>query len=254
MNKILPIVLAVALGGVVVFGVFKVLQSFGKPETRVVDSKNNKKAEEVLRELPIEERPFVSLIPRADGHELHMTITKIPSDAGTIEYKLVYKDAKGISQGVPGTVKAQFSIERDLVLGTCSSGKCRYDEGVEEGNFTIRLRNVDGKLIAKLETPFYLQKGGKELNFLDGSFSLTAGNLSKNAYYLTMSTLGLPGQVSGKVVGKPYGVFTKGSSTVSASVQIKGEGSLYTWNGSKWSELKDNKATSFGVFVKASAE
>lgn len=261
MNKILPIVIAVVFGGVVVFGAFKVLQSFSSPEEKNTESstgssKSNPKTETALRELRVEEKPFVSLVPRVDGRELQMTISKIPQDVEVVEYEMVYKVASGITQGVPGSVKpkGQTKIERDLLLGTCSSGKCRYDEGVEDGSFTLRLRNSDGKLIAKLETPFHLQKGGKSLNLPNGSFELTSSNIASSAYYLTMGTFGLPGDFPGKTMGQPYGVFTKGQTSVSGEVDIEGEGSSYIWNGSKWTELKGNKSTSLGVFVKASSE
>lgn len=215
--------------------------------------------EEVLKELPIEERPFVSLTPRVDGHEFHLTISNIPSGAESIEYELVYKVASGVTQGVPGTVKlsGKTSIERDLLLGTCSSGKCRYDEGVEKGTFTIRLRDDDGKLITKLETEFRLQKGGQKLTSIDGKFSLTSAITSSKDFYLIMETFGLPKEAPGKVTSGPYGVFSqaKNVKTVSSGIDMEGSGDLYVWSGGQnWGKLEGSKTFSLGTFIRVASE
>jgi hypothetical protein len=145
-------------------------------------------------------------------------------------------------------------MERDLLLGTCSSGRCRYDEGVEDGTFTLRLRDEDGKLISKLETRFYLQKGGLKLSSADNDFSLSSTKLSKNTYYIVVGTFGLPKDAPGDVVGEPYGIFTKGSTKVSGSIDLDGEGTLYGYNGSKWVELADGETSFLGTFVKIASE
>ena len=152
MKRFLPIFL-VLLGILVLAGVYFFVIK-GKKETDVVQE------EETARiEVPLGERPVASLTPSSDGHWLKMVIEKIAIDAATLDYELLYKLPDGRTQGVPGTIKleGQDSIERDLLLGSESSGKFRYDEGVENGTLTLRFRNQKGKLIVKFATEFHLQ-------------------------------------------------------------------------------------------------
>ncbi len=257
MRRFLPIVIIVVLGLALIVGsVWFFTRSKEKVTPGGGTSGQKAKTQEQVKELSIEERPFVSLTPRADGHEFHLTITSIPKGVENVEYELVYKVASGVTQGVPGTVKlsGKTSIERDLLLGTCSSGKCRYDEGVTQGTFTVRLRDKDGKLITKLETDFHLQQDGKGLISSDGKFAISSSSLGKSTFYLTMNTFGLPGKAPGKVVAGPYGTFTKGAAKVSGTVTLDGSGTLYSWNGSKWVMLDSGTTSSLSTFIRIASE
>lgn len=253
MRRILIIFIIILIGLLTAGGAFWLLRGDSKPQNAEEDKPIK---EETVKELPIEERPFVSLTPRADGHEFHLSVSGIPNSADSLEYELVYKVASGVTQGVPGTVKlsGKTSIERDLLLGTCSSGKCRYDEGVEKGMFTVRLRDDDGKLISKLETEFHLQQDGKSLTSSDGKFSISSASFGKSTFYLTMNTFGLPDEAPGKVTSGPYGTLTKGVTKVSGTVTLDGSGTLYGWNGSKWVMLDDGKTSFLGTFIRVASE
>lgn len=128
-------------------------------------------------EIPADQRPSVSLTPTNDGHWLNFVVSKTNvKGAASMDYELVYSVKNGGQQGVPGTVKLDGSnVERKLLLGSESSGKFRYDEGVETGTMTLRFRNSSGKLIGKLSTTFTLAKK-----------SLPAGR--QGVYEVTMDT------------------------------------------------------------------
>ena len=244
MNKTLPIVLIVVIGLGIAAGAFLF---FNKKDSGKNTTAKEKAETETFRELPLDERPFVTLTPRADGHEFHLTIQKIPKDSEIVEYELVYKNSDGVTQGVPGSIKykGESKIERDLLLGSCSSGKCKYDEGVEEGSFTLKLRDDNGKLITKLDTGFHLQQNPRKITSSDDKFSLS-GTFAAG-YYLTMGTLGLPEKAPGTVSSGPYGVFTKSASkSLSATVDLSGKAYVYT---TKWVELSGNKTSSLGTFI-----
>ena len=213
-------------------------------------------------ETPMEDRPYVVLIPRADGKEFTMEISRI-KNAKTIEYELVY-ESQGLSRGVIGSVElstGETEVSRKLLLGTCSRDVCKYDEGVEQGNLTLRFRGSEGT--RKFETSFHLQQGGKELTSLDNNFKL-AGKFAAGTFYITMPTIGLPEKVEGKVVGGPYGIFTAGSSSVKNSTltmildEIPSEAKLFFFDGKKLIEkteieIEDNVLTatvdSLGTFL-----
>ena len=191
-------------------------------------------------ETPMEDRPYVVLIPRADGKEFTLEISRI-KNAKTIEYELVY-ESQGLSRGVIGSVElssGETEVSRKLLLGTCSRDVCKYDEGVEQGNLTLRFRGTEGT--RKFETTFHLQQGGKELTSMDNNFKLT-GKFVSGTFYLTMPTIGLPEKVEGKIVGGPYGIFTAGSSSAKNStltLALSGTpavAKLFLFDGSKSTE------------------
>ena len=105
----------------------------------VVKNTNNKDSEEkdsgsTLIDVAPEDRPVVSLIPTSDGHYLKLVIENIVIQAQELDYELLYQTGENITQGIPGSVELGqgSSFELDLLLGSESSGKFRYDEGVEE--------------------------------------------------------------------------------------------------------------------------
>lgn len=243
MSKNLSIALVVLVGLGIITGAF---WFFTRP-SGLPQENQEQKEEAVLEQLPLEERPYTSLTPRADGHELRLVVTKLPAGAKSMEYELVYQVESGITQGVPGNVKdiaGKKSIERDLLLGTCSSGKCRYDGGVEDGTFTLRFRNDKGKLMHKFETGFRLQQNPIKIESADGKLSIS-GTFPKG-YYLTMGTFGLPGKAPEGVTAGPYGVFSRAGGKVSGTVTLGTKNYVYT---TKWMMLEGDKTTSLGTFI-----
>lgn len=219
-----------------------------------------------LIETTLEERPYVTMIPRTDGREFTLKISRI-KNAESIDYELVYL-TRGLSRGVIGSIdlKGEDSISRKLLLGTCSRGVCKYDEDVTEGTLTLKFRGSEG--VRRFISDFHLQQGGKELTSIDGDFKI-GGKLTSGAFYLTMSTVGLPDKFEGKVVGGPYGVFTAGSKSIKdgkVTFTLSEEApsaKLYTWTGRVWEvvedlEIEDKEISaeidSFGVFIIVSSE
>ncbi|HTK03921.1 MAG TPA: hypothetical protein VL401_04130 [Alphaproteobacteria bacterium] len=189
MKKFLPLIL---LGvGLLIVLIVSIL---------VIKAKNSAPVDEEeasVPELPADQWPFVALIPtnnpsvpNSDGHWLDFKVQKIHvTGAASMDYELVYSTASGGQQGVPGTVKLDGNdIDRMLLLGSESSGKFRYDVGVETGTMTLRFRNDKGKLIGKLSTQFHLQSGVTELTSADGSFKYTLDKMPKGIFFVTMNT------------------------------------------------------------------
>lgn len=206
--------------------------------------------------LSLNERPVASLTPSADGHWLKLSLTKILSSAASMDYELLYQLPDGRTQGVPGTIKlsGQDKIERDLLMGSESSGKFRYDEGVKEGTLTIRFRNDAGKLITKLSTKFALLSKTKELKSIDEKFSYKLTLLNSKDFFVVMETFGLPAQAGvakeapAEVTAGPFGVFTSSKTAVSGTVSLEGT-NIYLYSGSNWTKLDSGKSSNTGIFV-----
>jgi len=154
--------------------------------------------EESVAELPMSQRPFTSLSPTKIaangnyGHWLTLNIKNINvPGAKTVEYLLEYTIEDGRTQGVPGQVELKGQdIQRDLLLGSESSGKFTYDKGVEKGKLTLKFRDSKGKLIGKLLTDFHLQTNTTEITSVDGSYKVTLPKIIKGVYFVTMKTFG----------------------------------------------------------------
>lgn len=212
-NKKLPLILFGV--GILIFALVMVL---------VMRNRNNttNDSDEAAIEVPFSDRPFVSLTPRSDGHWLDLTVQKfkVPK-AASLDYELLYTLPDGRVQGVPGTVQLSGldELKRELLLGSESSGKFRYDEGVEEGTLTIRFRDEKGKLLAKFATKFHMQTGVSELTSIDQNFTYMMDEESEE-YFVTMETFGLPADSGvSSVSSGPYGVFTSSESFPEGSAE-----------------------------------
>ena len=229
-----------------VVGVF-VFMKGRKPET---DSDTE---EEALLEVLLEERPVVSLTPTEDGHYLKLIVEKINIQGATsVDYELLYKTKEGITQGVPGTIKleGQDKFEEDLLLGSESSGKFRYDDGVEEGSMTLRFRNSGGKLVAKFETDFHLQNDTDLVTSPDQIFKYQLSQKSDH-YFITMLTVGYPGKSETEVKNGPYGIFSS-SEEKSPGIAELGSDKVYYFDGQEWISLEALKPPDVGLFFGSS--
>lgn len=207
-KKILPIIAGVLVVVLVVAGFF-IFKNRNK-------STGEKETESSVPALSESQWPAISLTPteKSDvsgsmGHWLNFKVEKINiKEAASMDYLLVYNTSDGGQQGVPGKVNITGgSIEKKLLLGSESSGKFRYDTGVETGTMTITFRNENGKMIGKLSTEFHLQTGVAELTSVDGVFGYTLDKIAKNVYFVTMKTYAQP-EVPTVVWQNGYGVFS----------------------------------------------
>ncbi|MGB6882184.1 MAG: hypothetical protein WBD86_02700 [Microgenomates group bacterium] len=240
-KKFLPLILLLLGLAVVAGAYFFVIK--GKKDDTVVDDESS------LIEVSLTDRPIASLTPSDDGHWLKLAIEKLKIDAESLDYELLYKVSDGRTQGVPGTISlaGQTMIERDLLLGSESSGKFRYDEGVEEGTLTLRFRNKKGKLIAKFSTQFSLLSGTSKLASTDDNFSVTLTRVS-NAFFVVMETFGVPGDPPGDLAAGPYGVFSSSEAELAGIASIS-SGTLYGWTGKKWVGLSGGDTSAPGIFI-----
>ncbi len=241
MKRFLPLIIFL-IGLVVLMGAYLFLKKGEKEETIGEESS--------LIDVPLAERPIVSLTPSPDGHSLKLGIKNIKIKASTLDYELLYLLPDGRVQGVPGTINLEgnTSFERDLLLGSESSGKFRYDEGVETGTISIRFRNDKGKLVAKFSTKFHLQSGTKNLTLIDGRFSLDLDKIPTKIFFVTMQTFGLPSMPPISVKSGPYGIFASDQGPYGGKVFIDG-GKVFVYQGEGWKEIYGSQASDVGIFV-----
>ncbi|MGB9637456.1 MAG: hypothetical protein ACPLY7_01520 [Microgenomates group bacterium] len=215
-----------------------------------VTNKNEVIQEETNVEVPFDERPFTSLVPSKDGHWLKLKVENIKvKKASSVDYEILYQLPDGRTQGVPGTIKiTEPSFERDILLGSESSGKYRYDEGVKDGTLTLKFRDDKGKLVGKLSTNFSLLSGVKELISKDGKFNYLLDELPKNVYFVVMETFGVSVSPNFELSKGPYAVFSSVDKKFPGKVSL-GSGSLYYLQDNSWVKLNSDSSTNIGVFA-----
>ena len=212
LKKYLPLIL-LGVGLLILVGAFFFVKN----------SRNNSSVdeEETVKEIPVEERPIVSLVPSADGHYLKLSIAQIKvKKAASLDYELLYTLPDGRTQGVPGTVKlaGAADIIKDLLLGSESSGKFRYDEGVDGGTITLRFRDEKGKLLGKLSTKFAMQSDTTSLSMPDGEFKYELDKIAKGVFFVTMQTFAEPNPSSVVVYQNGYAAFSSDGKPHSGKV------------------------------------
>jgi hypothetical protein len=242
MKKYLPFIL-VGLGILVLIAVYFLV--IKKP------AKAPKEEASAQIEVTLNDRPVTSLTPSADGHWLKLKVEKLLASAASMDYELLYELPDGRTQGVPGTItlSGQEKIERDLLLGSESSGKFRYDEGVKVGTLTLRFRNSQGKLLVKFMTKFSLLSKTKELISIDEKFTYSLNKTPTKDFFVVMETFGLPAQagIPGEIASGPYGVFSSSKLPLAGTVKL--EGNIQKATASGWESITDGQSSDLGIFI-----
>jgi len=242
MKKYLPLILF-AIGLLVLGAVFY----FIARSTKGTDAPEEESA---LTEVVLADRPVTTLTPSDDGHWLTLKIEKIKITAVSLDYELLYSLPDGRTQGVPGSIslKSAGAIERKLLLGSESSGKFRYDEGVEEGTMTIKFRNDDGKLVAKFSTKFHLQSNTKELSSVDGKIKVTLSKIPTKTFFVTMETFGILADPPAALRAGPWGVFSSSSAKLPGKVTLD-SAKIFLASGTKWEEVSAGATVDLGILI-----
>lgn len=243
MKKLLPLFLL--LGGVLVLGAVFFFIAKSTKETPSPEEES-----EIAPEVALPNRPVAKLTPSVDGHYLTMNITKLDKiTAKTLDYELLYSLPDGRTQGVPGTIALAGSdlIERKLLLGSESSGKFRYDEGVSQGTLTLKFRNDEGKLVAKFATIWHLQGAVSDISSADGEVKLMLTKAPTKSFFVTMETFGMPEGAPEGITAGPWGIFSSSTAKLAGTLDL-GSPKAYRFSGTKWVEVTSGNFD-FGIFV-----
>ena len=134
----------------------------GITTTQIIKSISNK---EIVEEVPtptvvlptISSDISVDLKAKSDNKAVALTIRGLPEDIESVEYELIYTTGAGLPRGVLGKInvkKGDREISRDdIILGTCSSGKCVYDTGVTSIDLSLKFNTPDGSSVFRKTYP-----------------------------------------------------------------------------------------------------
>lgn len=242
--------------------------AFGRGAKKEETAKKKPPVNEPVNVISLSERPYISLVPRADGKELTFNLATLPKSATEMEYELEYQ-AGTLLQGAFGSV--DFSTEKPpvskkILLGSCSAGgACSFHEDVQGGTITMKFRGEPNYAL-KDEWRFLPTKGAKgQFASRDSKFQITAAKtLDSSAFIVIMQTSGLPKEAPGEVVAGPYGIYpsaglpSKGVIDISMRLSAESEtATIYGWDGSSWvkfdtklaEKVASSTVTPLSVFV-----
>jgi len=212
-------------------------------------------------------RPFVTLIPREDGHEVSLNISDLKGGEKTVEYELEYQ-AGTLLQGAGGRIDFEEEkppVAKKLLFGSCSKGKCKYDEDVHSGSLTLYFDNGEKY---GLKTGFTLgtveqEEGVFKTQDLKTSLEIKESSLSEDSFIVAMSTMGLPDEVKKEIVSGPVGFFASAEAKIEEAlltfsrVDSEADLKILRWDGEQWQEYETEKkedsviasVNSLGVFL-----
>jgi hypothetical protein len=98
----------------------------------------------------VSESVKVDLVPKSNNQSVKITVAGLSKNIESVEYELTYTTGAGLPRGVIGKIstKGASEISRDdIVLGTCSSGKCVYDLGVTSVDLSLKFNTNEGSSV-----------------------------------------------------------------------------------------------------------
>lgn len=148
MKKYLPLII---VGIVILILVIFLFKFFSKPKSTEsgVFEETTTSFSKSVSELSEDKQPNVEIRKRNDGKALIVTFSNL-KNFSSLQYELSYLTKDEIPQGVigsPVTLTGEDSIEKELLLGTCSGTvtlKCRYDEDVHQISLSIKYVDQNG--------------------------------------------------------------------------------------------------------------
>ncbi|MEK7513443.1 MAG: hypothetical protein AAB580_00965, partial [Patescibacteria group bacterium] len=221
LKYIIPAIIIVLIVGIYIYK---------KPKNTETTKPASRKVEQI-NQLALKDRPFVTLTPRSDGKEVTLGIDKV-TNATKVEYEMEYQ-ADNLIQGVFGNIdftQEPTPVAKNLLFGSCSKGKCRYDENVSGGSLTLRFDG--GSEAYTLKSDFNLQnmfdrQGVFTSKDIKATLDVGKSGLPSATYLIISGTMGLPAPVDGEVLAGPYAFLAADKQTLkSAALTIQSKDDL----------------------------
>jgi len=234
-NVIIAGIVMVLVGALIGFFVIR-KNSVKEP---VAEQSSKKRIVEPTNVIPQEERPYLAIIPEADGRRITIEVNSIRKPASEAEYTVEYQTGT-LVQGFQGLLKLDSipAAETNL-MGSCSAGgACTYHTDIKGGELTTRFIG-DENYSLKTEWKYFENKA-KETEFSsgDGKFQIASKDLSKVRYIIIGQSSGVPEGYDGSIASEPYFLETstdlKGQAEISIRASQEGTLAILGWTGSAW--------------------
>lgn len=237
-----------------VVGFVMIRRSSGTPTEE--PTSNKKRIVEPVNVIPATERPYLSLLPLADGRNIKILVSALQKPATEVEYELEYQ-AGTLLQGAFGSFDINsLPSSEQILLGSCSAGgACTYHQDVKGGSLLTRFVGPENY---SLKTEWkYIDNSSKEKEHSskDGKFQIVSDALARVRYIVISQSSGVPSGYKGSLASEPYALATSSSVSGTAELTIRaqeeGELSIIGWDGSSWQTFD---STQDGKMVTASVD
>lgn len=255
MKKKLPLILLVI--ALVAGGVFAYTR-FGPNSDKNASDKTQKRRISLPTNLiPLEERPYLKILPLADGRNVVIVVERVVKAATEVEYELEYQ-AGSLLQGAFGAMDlGTLPVEAKILFGSCSAGgACTYHEDVKGGSLVTTFIG-GGEDYALKSSWKYIdnQAGETAFSSKDAKFQLESSDLKRQRFLIIFNNAGYPAGLKGNPISDPYSLSTSSAMSGSADLIMRaneeGELTIMGWDGKSWQEFK---TTSDGKMATAKVE
>lgn len=255
MKKQTMMIIGVVITVLVVGGsVFAYLKMSGQKMVEQSQDNKKKKVSQPVNVIEVEDRPYLKIVPLADGRNLDLTVVSLKKSAQAMEYELEYQ-AGSLLQGAFGELElTSLPSTKRILLGSCSAGgACTYHEDVKGGTLVSRFSGPED--YALKQDWRYLDNLAKEtgVSSKDAKFQLEAKNIGQQRFIVIFNSPGYPEGLAGTPVSDPYSLETSsplsGEGELTIRATEEGDLTIMGWDGSNWQEFdtstqgKEAKAT-----------
>lgn len=249
MKKSLPLIVAAL---VVISGTIFAFTKFNKSqETESEPTTQKKRIQEPVNVISVSERPYLTIHPHADGHNITLAVEEIKKPAEKVEYELEYQ-AGSLLQGAFGQFTLDnFPAREQILLGSCSAGgACTFHEDVKGGSLLTRF---SGEETYALKSRWkYIINSSRETSFSsqDAKFQLESDDLANHSYLVIFNTAGYPEGLEAEPVSEIYALTSasnlNGEGQLTIRAEEEGELTIMGYDGEEWVEFEtssDGKMT-----------
>ena len=251
MKKNKKLIIGVVIGLVVVLagGIFAATKLMNQSDQTADTTKQKKKLTPQLDTIPVEERPYITMLPQGDGHNVEIVVNDLKKDASSMDYELEYQ-AGTLLQGAFGSLDlTSFPAKKQILLGSCSAGgACTYHEDVKGGTLLV---SFDGPTAYAHKTEWkYFENKAKETAFSskDEKFQIESDGFKTASYLIIYRSPGAPKSLEGELNSNIYTLEAapglasySGTADLTMRLDEDVDSTIMGWDGSEWHEFETTR-------------
>lgn len=198
--------------------------------------------------IPIAQRPYVAITPRADGRHLDINIIHLNKPATEVDYELEYQSGSML-QGAMGLIQLNsLPVSEEIFLGSCSAGgACTYHENITGGNLLLRFSGGQESYAVKTDWR-YFDNASREnaVASRDAKFQLEADVLASHRFLVVFNSYGIPEGLQEDVIADHFALRSSGNLQASQALgsllirtnEESPTATIVGYDGSQWHEFE----------------
>jgi len=226
---------------------FFILQSNKKDsDSNTTQQPAKKKISEPVNQISVDERPYLKLLPKADGRNIEIVAIEVKKPATAMEFELEYQ-AGTLLQGAFGQIEIDsLPASTQIMFGSCSAGgACTYHTDIKSGSLLARFDGTERYALKQDWRYFDNTSKATSIASKDAKFQLESSALASVRFGIVYNTPGYPGtsnELGGSLVSEVYSLTAsstlKGSGTLSIRANEEGNLTIIGFNGSTWQKFE----------------